>query len=273
MNDVQRQDRKLFIKELLKPSRFLGVGFFIITVYLVVTMFENLNSPYGRHSPIPYLIGSAFVVALWILNSHNAAVAKRFYNKRFSALWEGCRDRLARFDEVLKQMRKEQIADLQEMPKTIRRVGESLYFALRRADMIAFEVSRTEQEVYNAPPTWQSPSHDAQAKELYRIADKNIAEYRIQFAGVMAGVHRAEAQSAVYMTTLDSLRMKMIGYRLVGRGPELTSMDFLEAMSEAKLQLHAIDQALEELDFSQFPKMVATIPPPPPEVRHLNQGP
>jgi hypothetical protein len=50
-------------------------------------------------------------------------------------------------------------------------------------------------------------------------------------------------------------------------------MDFLEAMSEAKLQLHAIDQALDELDFSQFPKMVATIPPPPPEVRHLNQGP
>ena len=76
----------------------------------------------------------------------------------------------------------------------------------------------------------------------------------------MAGVHRAEAQSAVFMTTLDTLRMKMIGHRLVGKNPEMSTMEFLEALGEAKLQLKAIDQALEDLDFSQMPKMIAAVP-------------
>jgi len=259
MNDVQRQDRKLFIQELFRAGRLFSVALGLFLVFGVSRLWDQA----GRELAI-LLVGGGAIAAAWLIGARNVSVTKRFYNKRYKALWDGCKDRLSRFDEVLGKMRREQVADLQEMPKTIRRVGESLYYALRRADMIAFEVSKTESEVYAAPPTWQAPSHDAQAKELYRIADKNIAEYRHQFAGVMAGVHRAEAQSAVFMTTLDSLRMKMIGYRLVGRGPELSSMDFLEAMGEAKLQLSAIDQALEELDFSQFPKMIAAVPPPPP---------
>ncbi len=231
------------------------------------------RSPFGAE-PAGLLFGAIGLAVLFssISNAHRTAVSKRFSDKRFRTLWESCQDRLGRFEEVLGKMRREQIADLQEMPKTIRRVSESLYGALRRADLIANEVAKTEKDVFSAPPTWQALSQDAQAKELYRIADKNIAEYRMQFAGLMAGVHRAEAQSAVFMTTLDSLRMKMLGYRLVGTTPEMSSMEFLDAMTEAKLQLNAIDQALEELDFTQFPKMIAAVPPPPPEVRHMNQG-
>ncbi len=96
------------------------------------------------------------------------------------------------------------------------------------------------------------------------MADKNIAEYRQQFAGVMAGVHRTEAQSAVYMTTLDTLRMKMLGYRLVGKSPEMSSHDFLEALAEARAQLQSIDTALEELDLGHYPKTIAVVPPPMP---------
>lgn len=127
--------------------------------------------------------------------------------------------------------------------------------------MISHEVALTEKGLYNQPPPWVAPSHDPQAKELYRIADKNIAEYRQQFGAVMAGVQRTEAQCAVFMTTVDTLRMKMIGYRLVGRSPELSSQDFLEAMNEAKLQLRAIDEALEELELQPFPKTIAIQPP------------
>jgi hypothetical protein len=81
----------------------------------------------------------------------------------------------------------------------------------------------------------------------------------------MAGVQRTEAQSAVFMTTLDSLRMKMIGHRLVGRGPELSSQDFLEALAEARAQLQSIDTALEELDLGHYPKTIAAVPPPIPD--------
>lgn len=252
------------MKELFRPIRI----FMLILVVAFFAMWVTVTR-FGPH----WQFGVAlffFTEAVWGISSFNTSKRKRFYSKRFEAMWAGCQDRLARFEEVLKKMRREQVADLHEMPRTIRRVGDNLYLALRRADMITVEVNKTEKDMYGGPPIWQSPSNDPQAKELYRIADKNIAEYRQQFAGVMAGVHRAEAQSAVFMTTLDSLRMKMIGYRLVGKNPEMSSQDFLEALGEAKLQLHAIDQALDELDFSQMPQMIAVVPPPIPE--ELRQG-
>jgi len=267
MNDVQQQDRKLFTQEMLRPGRLFLTLVPLFVLWLIRQPFLDEFGLFG----FTLVAGLILLASLW--TAFTASVKRRFINKRYEALWIGCKDRLERFDDVLTKMRREQVADLHDMPRTIRRVGESLYYALRRADYIANEVQRTEQGVLASPPAWQSPSEDPQAKELYRIADKNIAEYRAQFAGVMAGVHRAEAQCAVYMTTLDSLRMKMIGYRLVGRGPEMSSHDFLEALGEAKLQLNAIDQALDELDFTQMPKMIAAMPPPiPEELTHLQQG-
>jgi hypothetical protein len=174
-------------------------------------------------------------------------------------------DRLVRFEDVLKRLRKDQIADLREMPHTIRDVAQNIYRALRRADLIAQEVQQSEKNLYAQPPVWTAAAHDPQSRELYRLADKNIAEYKSQFAGLMAGVQRTEAQSAVFMTTLDSLRMKMLGYRLVGRNPELSSQDFLEALAEARAQLQSIDTALEELDLGHYPKTISVVPPPPPE--------
>lgn len=258
MDDIRRMDRALFVKELLRPHRI-----FLMLCVAVPSMAGAVAA--SSVGPLLFLLIAA---AIYIVTSSNEAARKRFIDKKFKQMWQGCVDRLERFDEVLKTMRREQIADLQEMPKTIHSVSDSIYCALRRADMIAHEVERTERDLHLQPPAFHVPSHDAQAKELYRIADKNIAEYRSYFAGVMAGVHRAEAQAAVYITTLDSLRMKMIGYRLVGKSPEMSSHDFLEAMSEAKLQLQAIDKALDELDLGPYPKMIAVMPPEmPPDVR------
>lgn len=256
MDDVTRQDWRLFLKELLSPFRL---------VMLIVGLLFLWSVPLFL-----YAIGTkAFITTaaliFWCATAYGTSVSKRFRSKRHAAMWNGSQDRLTRFEEVLKKLRKDQIANLSEMPATIRRVGTALYKALRRADMIAHEVEQTERDLYSAPPVWDSPSQDAQSRELYRLADKNIAEYRQQFAGVMAGVHRTEAQSAVYMTTLDTLRMKMLGYRLVGKSPEMSSHDFLEALAEARAQLQSIDTALEELDLGHYPKTIAAVPPPPPK--------
>ncbi len=253
MDDIRRQDRSLFVRELLRISNV------ILTIGAAFFFGWTLG-----HFGIPWLLaGVGTPLILHVTAAWNRGVARRFKSKRYLALWNSVEDRLARFEEVLTRMRKSQIADLQEMPKTIRGVAQSIYAALRRADLISHEVFETERGVLNQPPVWQAAGTDPQASELYRVADKNIAEYRQHYSTVMAGVQRAEAQTAVYMTTLDSLRMKMIGYRLVGKSPELSSQDFLYAMAEAKLQLQAIDQALEELDFRQMPQMIAVIPPPP----------
>jgi len=139
-------------------------------------------------------------------------------------------------------------------------IAEDLYRALRRSDLVATEVSSSEGWLVAQPRMGQAMSPDRQAQELYRIADKNIAEYRQHYFGIMAGVERTEAQVAVFTTTLDTLRMKMLGYRLVGKDTESPTQDFLAAITEARMQLESIDKALEELDLTAFPKTISIMP-------------
>jgi hypothetical protein len=261
MDDIKRQDRRILVKELFRPTRLFALNFFAFCVF-------GLMAVVNREAPIPFegwMTVAAIFAGAHFLVSYRAALKRRFLSRRFEALWNGCVDRLKLFDEVRDRMARDKMHDWQEMPRTVERVAKALYLALRRADIISHEVTQTEKGLYNQPPPWVAPSHDPQAKELYRIADKNIAEYRAHYGAVMAGVQRTEAQCAVFMTTVDTLRMRMIGYRLVGRSPEMSSQDFLEAMTEAKLQLASIDKALEELELGPFPKMIAVMPPPLPE--------
>ncbi|MFZ4506222.1 MAG: hypothetical protein ACOYON_00820 [Fimbriimonas sp.] len=251
MDDIRQQDMRLFIKELISPARLIVV--LIVFAILYTNFLANLPLVLG-------VVATTLIATIAV--AHSESIKKRFMDRRFESLWSGCTDRLARFEEVLRKMRRDQVADLQEMPKTIREVSKSLYIALRRADIVMSEINESEKGLYNQPPIWEAQARDAQSKELYRVADKNIAEYRTHFAGVMGGVQRAEAQAAVFMTTLDTLRMKMLGYRLVGRSPEMPSHDFLEALVEAKAQLTAIDTALEELELGQYPRTIVVIPTP-----------
>ena len=251
MDDIRAQDRRLFLLELLNPRSLAREIVFLAACYGAYHWFPEA---FGWAVPAAAAVGS---LGLYAVRAYNASVGKRFRNQRFQALWAGCADRLERFRKVVAKMRKDQVASLREMPRTVEAVGKALYAALRRADLVSSEVLATERGVYVQPPAWSTSPTDPQAKELYRIADRNIAEYRKLYDAVMAGVSRTEAQAAVFMTTLDTLRVKMLGYRLVDKSPEVPSQDFLEALGEARLQLDAIDKALEELDFSHLPKLIA----------------
>jgi hypothetical protein len=252
MLDIQRRDRQIFLDEVARPSRLIWSA--LLSAPFWIAFFN------GAPVTVPIVLSTAVFVGHFLL-SHKSALARRFYSKRYEALWNTVVDRMRLFDEVRERLARERISEWQEMPKTVERVAKSLYLALRRADMIAHEVTLTEKGLYNSPSPWKAPSHDPEAKDLYRMADKNIAEYRSQFAMVMAGVHRTEAQCAVFMTTVDTLRMKLIGYRLVGKSPEMSNPEFLDAMTEAKLQLSAIDQALDELELGAYRSQLGGVPP------------
>ena len=256
MDDLRAHDRQRLVREALSPGR-LAVSLGIALAIWVV--FAQTQHEVGRA-----LAAWAFLVLGHAGVAMQAAERNKWAHPRMASLWAGCEDRMARFEEVLKRMRKDQLNDLVEMPRTIRKVSQALYAALRRADIVATEVEATERGMIGRPPVWDAGTHDPQSRELYGLADRNIAEYRGHFAAVMAGVQRTEAQSAVFMTTLDSLRMKLIGYRLVGRSPEIGTHDFLEALAEARTQLQAIDTALDELDLGHYPKTVAVPSGPPP---------
>lgn len=256
MDDLRRHDAQRLVREIVAPGRLL------VSFGVALGLFMVFVQAQGR--PAYALAGGLFLVLFHLGSAMQSAERKKWSNARMAALWNGCQDRMIRFEEVLKRMRKDQVGDLSEMPQTIRQVSQSLYAALRRADIVAVEVAATEKNL-GGPPAWDAAARDPQSAELYRLADRNIAEYRGHFAAVMAGVQRTEAQSAVFMTTLDSLRMKLIGYRLVGRSPEMATHEFLEALAEARTQLQAIDTALEELDLGHYPKMISTVPPPIPD--------
>lgn len=249
MEDIRRQDRKIFLRELLRPNRVLG---WILITVLCFLSFAAIGVPIG--------FGVA-PLAIWCLQAYSASLKRQFIHDRYRTLWAACDDRLERFHNAVKLMRKHDIAEFSEMPRTIQNVGQSVYVALRRADLVFTEVSQSEGRLSLQNPPPGPPHPDAQARELYRIADKNIAEYKHQLSGVMAGIHRAEAQAAVFTTTLDTLQVKMLSCRLTGRKPELSSQEFLESLTEARLQLEAIDKALDELELSPFPKTIAVLPP------------
>ena len=256
MDDLRRHDLRRLAREAVGPGPLMTTVGLGIVVYMV---FAQSQGEWGRA-----FVGWFFLLLAHYVTAARSAERKKWTNPRMKALWAGCQDRMTRFEEVLRRARKDQLADLSEMPRTIREVSASLYVALRRADIVATEVSATESGL-GGPMAWDAAARDPQSAELFRLADRNIAEYRGHFAAVMAGVSRTEAQSAVFMTTLDSLRMKLIGYRLVGRSPEMESKDFLSALAEARAQLQAIDTALDELDLGHYPKTIAVVPPPVPD--------
>lgn len=261
MTDVQRQDRKLFLRELVRPRRLVWLALLGFGSFMIQNLFGEW--PWQMMPPSVVAALALALIGSYVWGSYRDAREKRFYDRRYRLLWENCERRLKLFEEVLKKLKKEQIANLQEMPQTIRRIGQNLYVALRRADMVAHEVGITERGLPLSPPVAASPTVDRQATELFKIADRNVAEYRQHLNAVLSGVQRTEAQAAVFATTVDAVRMKMIGYRMVGRSPDLSSHDFLYDLQEAKLQLSAIDQALDELELGPFPKMVAVLPDAP----------
>ena len=260
MDEIRRRDVRVFLGEAASFQRValavLGGAF----------LFGILMWKSGGNGLLAGLVTVPFVLAAHLVFAWQASENRRFYNQHMKALWTGCLDRLARFKEVQKKAKDTGVADLREMPKTIENVAHSVYRALRKADIVAHEIASSEAGLVPVVPTTQRISTDAQSQELFQVADRNIAEYKQGLEAVMAGVQRSEAQAAVFMTTLDTLRMKMLGHRLVGRSPELPSHEFLAAIAEAKLQLESIDKALDELDLSIYPTSIAVVRPGPPPI-------
>lgn len=240
MYDIHRRDNQVFVREVLRFGPLLLVG-----------ALSTLNIVFWI---TPWMLTLSGLLFAWtIYAAYKRSVLKRFYSNKFRLLWEACQDRLKRFHEALGEAKKRGVPELQDLPKTVEQVAETLYVALRRSDVVVREVMSSEGWLVASGHGTGPLSPDQRAQELYQLADRNIAEYRHHYQSVMAGVERTEAQAVVFTTTLDTLRMRMLGHRLVGRSPEVAHIEFLQAMTEAQMQLDSIDKALDELELTPFP--------------------
>lgn len=250
MDDIRKRDWQVFRRTLLKPPRVLWASFLAFTI-------SYISIDYQR-----YLIGAVLVTAVLACIAFIAyleSTQKRFHSPRYKQLYEAVMDRTTRMIQAIEQSRRNGQANMTELPRTIRQVSRSLYVALRRADMVAEEVRQSETHAGFTPAHLPNAA-DPQAQALLQLADKNLTEYRQSLASVWATVERTEAQAMVFVTTMDGLRVRMLGHRLAAKRSDMDSMDFMSTMAEAKMQLSAIDKALEEIELQPFPKVIAVMP-------------
>ena len=230
LDEIRRRDIAVFGRELLRPSRSLvWLGLIGVLVALVRG---------GLTAPWPFWAFLSLVVVGTVWSAYRSSIGKRFRHTRMRLHWEVAQDRHTRFQAALQSLAKSRVAKLEELPTTIDATVQTLYRALRRADIVAHEVAASEGWLLGQPKP----------------------QYRQHFQAVMASVERTEAQAAVFTTTLDTLRMKLLGYRLVGRETEAPTQEFLAALTEARMQLDAIDKALDEIELTPFPTTIVTIP-------------
>lgn len=251
--EIRKADQRIFWREFLRSSRIVLQLLFLLVAWPICL---------GLGGSVSFLIAIIFGLSVQAVLANAAAKRKRFINARFSALWNGCRERFESFEDGMNKLRKAEIAQFQELPDTVSNLAMTIYNALRRADILFEEVLQSEGVDRVRPGLPMFKPTDPQAQELYRIAEKNLGEYRSHYNELMAGIQRTEAQATVFMTTMDNLRVKMLGYRLIGKNPSMNSEEFLSVLAEARAQLSAIDQALDELDLSHYPKTIAVVPTP-----------
>lgn len=240
MEDIKRRDTQVFVKRLFSP------GLLIVAFALMMT-----TTMVARFDPIKTIVGLCLTAGIAAFHGRRAylqSIDDRFHDPRLRDQWKHCEDRVKRLNASLKELRKANIADLEELPKNVDRLAAELYVALRRADLVMFETHKSEGRL-TQPKTVTLPNlPDKQAQDLLRQADRNIAEYNAHMQKLMGTVQRTEAQVMVFITTLDSLRARMLHYKASPRPAEVDNQEFMAAIREAKMQFDAIDMALEEID-------------------------
>jgi hypothetical protein len=252
MQDIRRRDWKVFIAEAASLRTVVGV----IAVAAISSLF--FTAP-GTNPVLIATIGGGAIG--WIIfAAFLRSIEKRFHHQRFKYLWQECQIRHKKLTAALDKSRRNKFAELSELERTVNTTIPEIYRALRRADLVLRDIQQTEN--YAATPL-NVPGqviHDQQAQELYKVADRNIAEYTHYYKQAVAGVERSEAQCVVFSTTLDALRIRLLNYSLVGRNPEAETKEFLNMVAEARMQFAAIDQALDEIELMPMAQTIHTLP-------------
>lgn len=201
-------------------------------------------------APLVLAVGVGFAC----MKAKQAAHRKRFAHARFRHLWEVATDRRQRLQEAVRGVREAKIAQLSEVVSTMESVYQSLYRSLRHADIVLEEIAKTEKGMHEVPLSRSQAGpgdRDPDLQDLFQLADKNVSEYRHRMHGLQKDVRRTEAQAEVFITTLDSLRVQMLGLRLSDAQSAMNQGAFVRALSDAREQLHEVERALNDLDFAR----------------------
>lgn len=255
MFDLEEIDRKTYHQELKRK-----IPFFVLTGLLVI--FAAIA---WEEFPLALalIFTSIFSAYVTIHSAKKQAKKKQFKNPYFEMRWNDCKDRVDRFNGLMKSVPQTRNGAILEVPQTIENVALDLYRTLRSADIVAEELRISEGMHYNEPIKNESSYAgggyvpDRQSNELWVAADKNRAEYQQRIKNVQVSIVRSDAQVEVFITAMDALRLNLMSLKLAPSRDNKSSHALLTSMTEVKLQMASITSALEELDFGIYPTLVA----------------
>jgi len=188
-------------------------------------------------------------VTAWLISADHLKDQYRFDFAPYGHLWKTVTDRFVRFERAYGRSPRVVKETLSDTPDSIRRLMDSIYMALRRADQVRTLVAESEPHVGMFLPSLDVPqAMDEQAQVLYGVAQRNKEDYRRHYQKLMGGVERTEAQVAVLVSSLDSLRLKMLDYRVTGGKVEMHSSDLLSRLESYRTEFHALEKAVDEIE-------------------------
>ena len=239
--------RRSFFAPLNKTEQIRIVS--VAVVALILT--------FAFHFPTRFSILIALVSGLGAIIYPRIQERKKafFMNDRFNQLWASSEERYTSLQRVFKASRAKEREELESLPAYVDSIRKSLFEALTRADAVTIQIDKLHEESshFTNPNVQFGPGSDPTARAIVTQADRNRAEYRQNMKVVQGGVQRTEAQVLLFMTTVDNLRVRMVGYSLRGQQTEASSYEFSQLLSDMHTQLKSIDSALEELNLPLFP--------------------
>jgi hypothetical protein len=204
---------------------------------------------FAVHDPGWWLVPIGACAVSWTMAALSARKRFRFRHPAYASLWDCIQDRLERFDRAYGHSPRIVRENLSGTPESVHRIGDSMYLALRRADSVRALIEENEpRDMPNLSRSEPIAAADAKARDLYGLALRNREEYREHYQKLMGGVERTEAQAAVLISSLDSLRLKMLDYRVTGGKIEMPEDDLLPQLQAYRDEFRALEQAVDEVE-------------------------
>lgn len=243
MDEVRKHDWKNLLLATLQPLPLLALLAGWFAAYQLITL-GGVVSVWGALGLAVALGGSSY----FAFETGRDWLRRRFLNPEYAELWRMVEDRFRRFQRALRRAPPGIAAGFNEIARTVDRTKRRLYTSLRKADLVKKEILDSERGTAGSLPFPPLASPDSETNDLYAIAAKNLEEYRAVFQAITSKVSRTEAQCAVYISALDSLRVQLLGHRLEKREAAMPKEETDEAVSDIRTQLDSINQALDELE-------------------------
>ncbi len=244
MDEVRRHDIKAFLRALVEPVPLVSAAAAGYLAFLGLSRLEPLSVFWWMSA----LIGIGAIGGFGF-STYQGWRKRRFLNSEYDRLWEMIQDRHRRFHRAVRRAPRGIADGFLEIARTVDHTKKRLYGSIRKADLVKKEILDSEGVPrLSSLPIPPATTADKETNDLYQVAAKNFEEYQTVFEAINAKVSRTEAQCAVFISALDSLRVQLLGHRLERKDTAIPKEEMDEAVHDIRTQLDSINDALDELE-------------------------